>query len=82
MISAESDKVVEVERLPLATNVIYLKAQCDFTAMADTAEFLQCRWTLMEAHRIETSHDVHLAALYGISFRAVQLCYQGNRRIG
>ncbi|MBX2945081.1 MAG: glycoside hydrolase 43 family protein [Cyclobacteriaceae bacterium] len=39
MISAESEKPVEMERVPLSQNIIYLKAECNFNDKADTAEF-------------------------------------------
>ncbi|MBX2963817.1 MAG: glycoside hydrolase 43 family protein [Cyclobacteriaceae bacterium] len=39
MVSAESDKPVEIERIPLSKNSIYLKATCDFRDKADIAEF-------------------------------------------
>jgi beta-xylosidase len=39
MVSAESEKPVEMERIPLSQNVVYLKAVCDFRDKADTAEF-------------------------------------------
>lgn len=39
MVSAEKEKVVEVERVPLSQNVIYLKAECNFADRADVAEF-------------------------------------------
>lgn len=39
MISAESEKPVEMQRLPLAQNKVYFKADCDFTERKDTAHF-------------------------------------------
>ena len=39
MVSAESEKPVEMERIPLSQNTVYLKAECDFKEKADTAEF-------------------------------------------
>ncbi len=39
MVSAESGKPVEKERVALAGEVVYLKANCNFRDMADTAEF-------------------------------------------
>jgi beta-xylosidase len=39
MVSAESEKPVEVQRLPLSQNTVYLRAECNFRDLADTAEF-------------------------------------------
>jgi beta-xylosidase len=39
MVSAESGKPVELGRVPLSQNTIYLKAECDFRDLADTAYF-------------------------------------------
>jgi beta-xylosidase len=39
MISAESGKPVEVQRIPLSQKTVYLKAECDFRDRADTAYF-------------------------------------------
>lgn len=39
MVSAESDKPVELERISLSKNNIYLKATCDFRDKADIGEF-------------------------------------------
>ncbi|MDX9812515.1 MAG: glycoside hydrolase 43 family protein [Bacteroidales bacterium] len=39
MINAQSGKPVEEEAIPLAQNRVYLKAECDFRNLADTAEF-------------------------------------------
>lgn len=39
MVSAESEKPVEVERVPLLQNLIYLKAECNFRDKVDTARF-------------------------------------------
>jgi beta-xylosidase len=39
MVSAESEKPVEIQRVPLTENKIYLKAECNFRDLADTAEF-------------------------------------------
>jgi beta-xylosidase len=39
MISAESEKPVEVEGVPLTQQTVHLRADCDFTNMKDTAEF-------------------------------------------
>lgn len=39
MMSAESEKPVELQRLPLAQNTVYLKAECDFTDRRDVATF-------------------------------------------
>jgi beta-xylosidase len=39
MVSAESEKPVEVQRLPLSQNMVYLRAECNFRDLADTAEF-------------------------------------------
>jgi beta-xylosidase len=39
MVSAESEKPVEMARIPLSQNTVYLKAECDFRERADTAEF-------------------------------------------
>jgi beta-xylosidase len=39
MISAESEKPVEMQRVPLAGNRVYLKAECNFRELADTATF-------------------------------------------
>jgi beta-xylosidase len=39
MVSAESEKPVEMERVPLSRKTVYLKAECTFTDLTDTAEF-------------------------------------------
>lgn len=39
MISAQTDKPVEVEAVPLNQNTVYLKAECDFRDRADVANF-------------------------------------------
>jgi beta-xylosidase len=39
MVSAESGKAVEVQRVPLAKSKVYLKAECNFKDLADTASF-------------------------------------------
>jgi len=39
MVSAESGKPVEIERVALPGDVVYLKAKCNFRDLADTAEF-------------------------------------------
>lgn len=39
MISAESEKPVEVERIPLSQNTVYLRAACNFKERADIAKF-------------------------------------------
>jgi beta-xylosidase len=39
MISAESEKPVEMERLTLNQKIVYLKAECNFKEKTDTAEF-------------------------------------------
>lgn len=39
MVSAQSEKPVEVERLPLKGTTVYLKAECDFRDLKDTAVF-------------------------------------------
>lgn len=39
MVSAESEKPVELQRIPLAQSTVYLKASCDFTDRRDVATF-------------------------------------------
>jgi beta-xylosidase len=39
MINAESDKPVEVQRIPISQSTIYLKATCNFKDKVDVAEF-------------------------------------------
>ncbi len=39
MVSVENGKPVEIEKVPLAQNTIYLKAECDFRNRSDTAGF-------------------------------------------
>ena len=39
MVSAESEKPVEIQRVPLTQNKIYFKAECDFTDRKDVAVF-------------------------------------------
>jgi beta-xylosidase len=39
MVNAESDKPVEIERIPLAQSIVYLKAECDFRDKTDLAQF-------------------------------------------
>jgi beta-xylosidase len=39
MVSAETEKPLQIEKIPLSQKTIYLKAECDFRDMKDTAEF-------------------------------------------
>jgi beta-xylosidase len=39
MVSGDGEQPVEVERVPLTQNTIYLKAECNFRDLADTANF-------------------------------------------
>lgn len=39
MVSVESEKSKELERIPLSQHVVYLKAECNFKDKADIAEF-------------------------------------------
>lgn len=39
MISAESEKAVEMQRVPLSQNNVFFKIECNFKDMADTAQF-------------------------------------------
>ncbi|WP_246455315.1 glycoside hydrolase family 43 protein [Hymenobacter citatus] len=39
MISAETERPVELQRLPLTQNTVYFKAECDFTDRKDVANF-------------------------------------------
>jgi beta-xylosidase len=39
MINADSGEPIEVEKIPLNQNTIYLKASCDFTELKDEANF-------------------------------------------
>ncbi|MBN2275958.1 MAG: glycoside hydrolase 43 family protein [Bacteroidales bacterium] len=39
MVSAASDRPVEVQRIPLGRNKVYLKAECNFTDLTDLATF-------------------------------------------
>ncbi|WP_188558411.1 glycoside hydrolase family 43 protein [Hymenobacter glacieicola] len=39
MVSAETEKPVELQRLPLTQNTVYFKAECDFTERKDVATF-------------------------------------------
>jgi beta-xylosidase len=39
MVSAASGKAVELQRVPLTENVVYLKAECDFRDRKDTGRF-------------------------------------------
>jgi beta-xylosidase len=39
MVSAESEKPVEMQRVPIDKNVIYFKAECNFRDLADVANF-------------------------------------------
>ncbi|MBE3132669.1 MAG: glycoside hydrolase 43 family protein [Acidobacteria bacterium] len=49
MVSAESDSPVEVERVPLAQDIVFLKVNCDFRNRADKALFFRSgdgrKWT-------------------------------------
>lgn len=53
MVSAESGKPVEIERVALSGEMVYLKANCNFRDLADTAEFFYSldgeRWTKIGA---------------------------------
>jgi beta-xylosidase len=39
MVNAESEKPVEMQRVPLSQNTVHLKVECNFKDMADTANF-------------------------------------------
>jgi beta-xylosidase len=39
MVSAESERPIEVQRVPLQQTKVYLKTECDFREMKDTAHF-------------------------------------------
>jgi beta-xylosidase len=39
MVSAESEKPVVIKQIPITQTIIYLKAECDFREMKDTATF-------------------------------------------
>ncbi len=39
MVSAQSEKPVEIESVPLSGHTVYLKAECDFRDLADTSWF-------------------------------------------
>ena len=68
MISAESDKPVEMQRIPLTQNTVYLKADCDFRDKADIAIFTTA-W--MEKHGrllVLHSHDIYITSFHGLSF--------------
>jgi beta-xylosidase len=39
MVSAESENPVEMQRVPLSQNTVYLKAECNFKDKVDTATF-------------------------------------------
>ncbi|UOG77565.1 glycoside hydrolase 43 family protein (plasmid) [Hymenobacter tibetensis] len=39
MVSAQSERPVELQRLPLTQNTVYFKAECDFTERKDVATF-------------------------------------------
>jgi beta-xylosidase len=39
MVSAETEKPMEMERVPLLQNIIYFKAECNFKDKVDTASF-------------------------------------------
>jgi beta-xylosidase len=39
MVSAETEKPVELQRLPLTQAIVYFKAECDFTERKDVATF-------------------------------------------
>ena len=39
MVSAESGSPVEEQRIPLSQNTVYLKVECNFRDLTDTAEF-------------------------------------------
>jgi beta-xylosidase len=39
MVSAESGKAVELQRIPISESTVFLKAKCNFRDLADTAEF-------------------------------------------
>lgn len=51
MVSAASEKPVEMQRVPLNGNIIYFKAECNFKDLADTANFFYSydgkSWTLI-----------------------------------
>ncbi|MBX2971161.1 MAG: glycoside hydrolase 43 family protein [Cyclobacteriaceae bacterium] len=68
MVSAESDKQVEMERIPLSQNNIYLKATCDFRDKADIAEFFYSHdgksWT-----RIGSKHKMTYTLPHFMGYR-------------
>ena len=39
MVSAQSERPVEIQRLPLTQSTVYFKAECDFTERKDVATF-------------------------------------------
>ena len=39
MVNAESEKPVEIQRVPLSQNTVYLRIECNFKELADTADF-------------------------------------------
>ncbi len=39
MVSAQTERSAELARIPLAQSTVYLKIECDFTNLADTASF-------------------------------------------
>jgi len=39
MASAQNEKFEKIESIPIDRNIVFLKAQCDFTNLADTAQF-------------------------------------------
>jgi beta-xylosidase len=40
MISAEREKPIEMQRVPLSQNNVFLKIECNFKDLTDTAQFL------------------------------------------
>jgi beta-xylosidase len=51
MVSAESERPIEVQRVPLQQTKVYLKTECDFREMKDTAHFYYSfdgkEWTMI-----------------------------------
>lgn len=71
MISAQTNRPVEVESVPLNRNLVYLKAECNFRDKADTANFLYSldgkKWTPIGTQlKMEYSMPHFMGYRYGL----------------
>ncbi len=71
MVSAQTNKPVEVEKVPLNQNVVYLKAECNFRDLADVSDFFYSldgkTWTKIGSQlKMEYSMPHFMGYRYGL----------------